>query len=101
MTTRARRTDSNHREVADALEAVGAAVLDIHALPGALDLLCGYRGRLILLEIKDGAKPPSARRLTEAEADTIGRFMAVGAPVYVVASVEDALRAIGAISSVT
>jgi hypothetical protein len=44
MTTRARRTDSNHRAVADALEAVGAAVLDIHGLPGALDLLCGYRG---------------------------------------------------------
>jgi hypothetical protein len=101
MTTRARRTDSNHREVLDALEAVGAAVLDIHALPGALDLLCGYRGRLTLLEIKDGAKPPSARRLTPSEAETIGRFMAVGCPVYVVASVEDALRAIGAISSVT
>jgi hypothetical protein len=96
MTTRPRRVDSNHREVLDALEAVGAVVLDTHAIPGALDAVVGFRGRLHLLEIKDGRKPPSARKLTPAEADTIGRFMAAGCPVHVVASVDDALRAIGA-----
>jgi hypothetical protein len=34
---------------------------------GTFDLLCWYNGRTLLLEIKDGSKPPSARRLTPAE----------------------------------
>jgi hypothetical protein len=100
MATRARRIDANHREVLDALRSVGAAILDTHAIPGGLDCVVGYRGIVRLLEIKDGRKPPSARRLTAAEADTIGRFTSVGCPVHVVTSVDDALTAIGALRDV-
>jgi len=32
---------------------------------GVPDLLVGYQGKTLLMEIKDGKKPPSARLLTE------------------------------------
>ena len=95
--SRARRVDANHAQIIADLRNIGAAVLDVHALPGALDLLVGWRGVLHLVEVKDGAKPPSAQRLTPAEVATIARFRALGCPVHSVTSGDAALRAIGAI----
>ncbi len=92
-----KRVDRNHREILDALRQVGAVIIDTHAIPGALDALCGFRGRLTLLEIKDGAKPAHARRLTEAEQETIRLLASVGVEAAVVTSVEEAFRCIGAI----
>lgn len=93
----ARRVDANHYAVAQALRDVGAFVMDLHTVPGGLDLLVAYRGRWVLLEVKDGAKPPSARQLTHAEQCTITSIRFTGAPVYVVSTEDEALRAIGAI----
>jgi hypothetical protein len=94
---RARRTDTNHSEVLTMARQVGAEVLDLHALPGALDALVGYRGQLFLVEIKDGAKVKSKRKLTPAEVATVERFRLVGCPVLVVETSLDLLRGIGAI----
>jgi hypothetical protein len=94
---RARRTDSNHNDMLRLAREVGAEVLDLHALPGALDALVGYRGRLYLVEIKDGAKVKSKRKLTTAEETTIARFRLVDCPVLVVETSDDLLRGIGAI----
>ena len=63
---RASRRDANERRVIDALKACGAYVKQINDA-GAFDLLVYYRGRTLLLEVKDGDKPPSARALTPAE----------------------------------
>lgn len=63
----ASRRDANERRVIDALRACGAYVKQINDA-GAFDLLVYYRGRTLLLEVKDGDKPPSARTLTPAEA---------------------------------
>lgn len=67
---RAARTDANHSEIRDALRDVpGCVVGDTHSLgDGFPDLVIGWRGRWIPVEIKDGSKPQSARALTEAEA---------------------------------
>ena len=94
---RAARKDANHGEIVAALRAVGAAVKDVAGTPGLLDLWVGYRGRLHWLEVKDGAKPRSRQALTEAERATIETFERVGAPVYVVTSKDEALKAIGAV----
>lgn len=62
------RVDSNQSEIVEALRAIGATVQTLHQVGGGVpDLLVGFRGVNILLEVKDGKKPPSARRLTEAE----------------------------------
>ena len=87
------RTDANHAAIVDALRRVGAAVTSLAAVGhGVPDLLVSYRGQWIVLEVKDGDKPPSARRLTLDEAAWCQQQHA---PVWVVASVDDALAALG------
>lgn len=93
----ARRKDTNHNELVQAARQVGAEVLELYKLPGALDCLVGFRGSLYLVEIKDGAKSASRRQLTPAEVETIRRFQVVGVKVLVVGSVEELLRGIGAL----
>jgi len=50
-----------------------------------------------LIEVKDGSKVPSARRLTPDEEAWHAKAAAKGAPVFIAETVEDALAAIGAI----
>lgn len=67
---RAAKTDRNQSEIVAALRKVGASVQPLHAVGGGVpDLLVGIRGRNYLCEIKDGSKPPSARRLTTDQAE--------------------------------
>jgi len=62
---RAARIDANQPAIIAALRSIGATVQPLHAVGGGCpDLLVGLRGRNILMEVKDGARPPSERRLT-------------------------------------
>lgn len=89
------RVDANQPEIVAALRAVGASVLHMHELGrGAPDLACGYRGQNFFLEIKDGSKPPSARRLTPKEREWHQSWWG---QVAVVNTPEEALEAIGAV----
>lgn len=68
MARRAAKVDQNQAEVVEALRKAGASVMHLHAVGmGCPDLLIGFRGVNLLLEIKDGKKPPSARKLTEMQ----------------------------------
>lgn len=65
MTRRAARVDANHSAVVLALVARGWTVQTLASVGvGCPDLLVGARGCNVLLEIKDGSKPASARKLT-------------------------------------
>ncbi len=66
---RAGKRDRNHAEVRQALRDVGCSVLDLGNVgEGVPDLLVATpRGRTLLVEIKDGEKPPSAQRLTKKQ----------------------------------
>lgn len=90
---RAARTDANHTAVMTALGGIGCAVQSLAAVgSGVPDLLVGYRGRTFLLEVKDGSKAPSRRKLT---ADQL-KFQAWwrGSPVVVVNSPDEAIEAV-------
>lgn len=89
-----KRVDGNQREIAAALRAVGATVQHLHEVGhGCPDLLVGYRSVNFLLEVKDGSKPPSKRRLTPDEE----KFHQVWrGHVTTVETIEQALQAIGA-----
>lgn len=88
---RAGRTDSNQTAVVDALRAVGAKVAITSQVGGGFpDLVVTFRDCVHLLEVKDGDKPPSARRLTPAELEFARQH-----PVAVVCTPAEALRAIG------
>ena len=59
--------DENQSDIVAALRAIGATVRVISQGDGIPDLLVGFRGQTFLLEVKDGKKPPSARKLTPEE----------------------------------
>lgn len=90
------KVDANHTDVVSALRAVGAQVQSLAMVgDGCPDLLVAFRGAWHVLEVKDGSKPPSHRKLTPAEEMWLMRFDET-APVFVVNSVDEALEVIGA-----
>ena len=88
---RAARTDKNQTEIVAALRKRGAVVLITSQLKNAFDLLVGYEGKLYIVEVKNGALPPSARRLTSGELECKERFESVGVTYHVITSVEEAI----------
>lgn len=93
---RAARVDANQAAVVAALRRAGCYVQDLSGVGGGCpDLLVGYRGAWHLLEVKDGAKPPSRRELTPAELRW-HEAAARHAPVGLVETVEQALAQVGA-----
>lgn len=80
------RLDANHREIRAALEKVGATVITA----GPADLLAGFRGATFILEIKTSRGALNAHQ-QHFQAWWKGQFA-------VVRTVDDALKAIGAIS---
>ena len=94
---RAAKVDANQSAITKALRSAGAFVQPLHTIGGGCpDLLVAYRGDWYLLEVKDGSKPPSQRRLTEDEEDWHAKA-ARHAPVFIAECADDALHAIGAI----
>lgn len=64
-----RKTDANHKKLIDMLRKIpNISVFSTHTIgKGFPDIVIGYKGLNYLIEIKDGNKPPSARKLTEDE----------------------------------
>lgn len=86
----AKATDANHATIAKAFRRYGFTVIDTHHAGGGWpDLACARAGRLVLVEVKDGTKPPSARRLSKAEAKLHQLLRASGVKVEVVTSVAE------------
>jgi len=89
---RAAKVDDNQTEIVAALRKIGATVQPLHAVgQGCPDILVGWRGMNTILEIKDGKKPPSARKLTE---DQEKWHAAWRGQVTVVETVEQAIEAV-------
>ncbi len=88
---RAARIDDNQREIAAAFRACGCRVLSLAAVgKGCPDLLVQKGTRLMLVEVKDGAKCACRRKLT---ADQV-RFHAEWQSILVVSSVDDVVDAV-------
>jgi hypothetical protein len=87
------RVDANQAHVVRTLRAAGVRVfVTSHVGNGFVDVVA-YRpatGLLRLIEVKDGNKPPSGRKLTEAE-EAFARLF----PVSVVNDEYEALAAMG------
>jgi hypothetical protein len=86
---RANRVDYNQSVIVASLRKAGAYVKVVTMGDGVPDLLVGYKGFTLLLEVKDGDKPPSQRKLTEAEQKFFDEW--TGGILAVVESIEDAL----------
>jgi hypothetical protein len=67
---RAARVDANQSIIIAGFRRLGCTVQPLHMVGmGCPDALVGFRKANYAIEIKDGEKPPSARKLTEAEAE--------------------------------
>lgn len=64
---KAARKDDNHDDLVRFWREIGGSWLDLYQLPGALDGLAGIYGLDQRVEVKDGSKPPSRRKLTDDE----------------------------------
>ena len=61
------RVDANQPETVKAFRDLGWSVLIISQLKNCCDLVVSKEGYTMLIEVKDGNKPPSAQKLTEGE----------------------------------
>jgi hypothetical protein len=91
---RAAKVDANHADVVKALRDMGCSVCDLSAVgKGCPDLLVTspiYPFETLLMEVKDGGKPPSARKLTADQEKFHARWKG---RIVVVSSVTEALTA--------
>ena len=93
---KAARIDANQEQVVSVLRAAGATVQSLASVgKGVPDLLVGYKGQTLLMEIKDGNKPNSQRLLTEDQLKWHGSWK--GGALAIVDSPESALMMIGVI----
>jgi hypothetical protein len=89
---RAAKVDANQADIVAALRKIGASVQPLHSVgQGCPDILVGWRGMNTILEIKDGRKPPSARKLTD---DQVIWHEGWRGQVAVVETVEQAIIAV-------
>lgn len=85
----AARVDANHSEIVAAFEKLGCSVLDIHQLKRCADILISKNKRTVIIEIKDGKKSKSRRKLTEGEREFFATWQGESA---IVESIDDVLR---------
>ena len=87
------RVDGNQKAIVSILRTCGCKVMHLHQLGhGKPDILCGYRERLYLFEIKDPAKCKSQRALTPAEAEFHSIWQEY---VWVIETAEQAMKIMG------
>lgn len=86
---RAAKIDANQPEITQAFRSMGCSVQHLHSVgQGCPDLLVAIAGINFLVEVKDGAKPPSKQKLTPDQIDWHCQWRA---PVYIVNSVATAV----------
>jgi Holliday junction resolvase len=84
------RIDTNHKEIVKALRDAGATVVSLAAMKhGCPDLLVGYNGETVLMEIKRDAKA----KFTPDQLDFLSKWK--GGAISRVDSVDAAIRALG------
>ena len=91
----AAKTDANQSEIVQAMRRMGASVQHTHMIGrGCPDILAGIRGVNLFLEVKDGKKSPSKRRLTPDETEWHDSWRG---QVAIVESIDDALALLNSV----
>lgn len=91
---RAAKVDRNQPEIVKSLRRVGAVVLITSQLKNCFDILVLFKGRIYMVEIKDGLLPPSGRKLTPGELEFKQKAESVGCTYHVITSIDEALEMI-------
>lgn len=96
---RAAKVDNNHSEVMLALRQAGMTAKSVAIMKGFCDIVIGYRNLNLLVEVKDGSLPPSARKLTADEQafhdSWGGRVVVVDSPIAAVEAMVNYAKEMG------
>lgn len=93
---RAAKVDANQGQIVQALKVRGATVQSLATIgKGCPDLLVGYKKVTLLIEVKDGNKPPSQRKLTPDQLDWMTWWN--GMPVVVATCPQDVINLLDAV----
>ena len=84
----AAKKDDNHTEIVSVFKRLGWSVLDISQIPNTADIVIANGTRYCVVEIKDGSKSPSKRKLTYGERQFVDEWRGMWAMVE---SVDDAI----------
>lgn len=99
MRRRAAKVDANQPAIVAALRAIGCSVAITSAAgDGFPDLVVGFNGLNLLVEVKDGDRPPCERRLTK---DQVVFHATWRGTTHVVESVAQALELIARVRAGT
>ena len=91
-----KRVDANQKEIVKTFRDCGATVLILSEVGrGCPDICVGIFGQNFLVEIKDGAQPPSKQKLTDAEIEFFEKWKG---QVQIIKSVDEAVRFIKVIN---
>jgi Holliday junction resolvase len=83
------RTDANQKEIVKTFRQLGFSVAVTSAIGcGFPDIIIGKHGKNWLVEIKDGKRIPSERRLTQDEEDFAAEWRGA---MYIVESIEEVI----------
>lgn len=86
------KADNNQREIVKAFRDAGCSVQHLHTIgQGCPDVLVGKNGLNFLIEIKDGNKIPSQKKLTKDESEWHEKWRG---QVCIVESVSDVIALI-------
>ncbi len=92
---RAAKIDANHNEIVDALRKAGCAVQSLATVgKGCPDLVVARGGKNYLIEVKDGSKTPSQRKLRPDEQAWHSYWQQFG-QVAVAETIEQAFEIVG------
>lgn len=83
---RARRVDDNHSEIINHARSLGFFVWDTHNLPNSCDCVMLRNGKTFYVEIKDGKKTKSQKKLTPGEVVFMGNITAYGGKYLIIES---------------
>jgi Holliday junction resolvase len=98
MGRRAAKVDANQAELVKIMRDMGVSVeITSAAHDGMTDLVVGFGGISVLVEVKDGSKPPSVRKLTPKQVEFHSRFMGA---ITVIETVDQAIQLVNTIRQV-
>ena len=89
--------DSNHTEIVDTFRSLGCIVTSTTCVKRFCDMVVAYKGLYLLVEVKDGEKPPSQRKLTPKEQEYHLEVASVGCKVHIIKSNKEAINLIKSI----
>ncbi len=94
---RAAKIDANQPEIVKAFRQLGASVaITSSAHDGMTDIIVGLGGLTVLVEIKDGSKPPSKRKLTPDQVAFHGNWQGA---ITVVETIDQAIELVARMRS--